>query len=156
MFKKSSFSLFLLLFSFYGWADNILPQETFSEIKQSAGMKDGDIVYVDFWASWCNPCRKSFPWMNKMVDKYESQGFKILAINVDKDRALAEKFLASVDITFPIYYDPEGNFAKTFKLKGMPSSFILDSNGAVLQTHKGFFENQVDTYENEIQSLLKH
>jgi len=156
MLKQIGFSLLITIIGSYGWAGPELPTETFKEIKQSVEMQPGDIVYVDFWASWCNPCRKSFPWMNKMAVKYRDQGFKVLAINVDKDRALADNFLASIDTQFPIYYDPEGNFAKTFKLKGMPSSFILDSNGLVLQAHKGFFEEKVDTYENQIKSLIKH
>ncbi len=155
MLKKFGISVFLLLLAMQGWTESVLSHEAFSEIKSSASMSDDDILYVDFWASWCNPCRKSFPWMNDMVEKYGDKGFKILAINVDKDRALAEKFLATVNVTFPIYYDPTGTKAKQFQLKGMPSSYILDAEGTVLRAHKGFFEDQVIAYENEIKTLLK-
>lgn len=154
MVKKLGISVLLLLLAIPGLAASVLPQEVFNQVKSSAGMSDQDIVYVDFWASWCNPCRKSFPWMNQMVTKYGNKGFKVLAINVDKDRVLAEKFLATTDTSFPIYYDPDGSLAKQFKLKGMPSSFLLDSKGNVLQAHKGFFEDHVETYENEIRSHL--
>jgi thiol-disulfide isomerase/thioredoxin len=154
VFKNFSISVLLLLLAMPGLADSALPKEVFNEIKSAVEVGDHDIVYVDFWASWCNPCRKSFPWMNQMVTKYGNTGFKVLAINVDKDRALADKFLATVDTSFPIYYDPNGALAKQFKLKGMPSSFLLDSEGNVLQAHKGFFEDHVETYENEIRSHL--
>jgi len=93
--------------------------------------------------------------MNMMHGKYHGKGLKIIAINLDKDDALAEIFLSKVNATFPIYYDPKGNLAKIFELKAMPSSFILDHKGNVLRAHKGFFEDRIDTYEADIRSLLK-
>ena len=155
MFTKSYWCFpFLLLFCLFAQAESKLDEDLLNDIKKSVAINDGDILYIDFWASWCNPCRKSFPWMNSMIEKYEAQGFKILAINVDKDKNLAEQFLASVESRFPILYDPQGRFANEFKLKGMPSSFIIDSHGAVLAAHKGFFENKLAVYENEIESHL--
>ncbi|WP_027331063.1 TlpA disulfide reductase family protein [Marinimicrobium agarilyticum] len=155
MLKKFSFLIPLLLLSISSWAEpSVVPAKVFEEIKASASMKQGDILYIDFWASWCNPCRKSFPWMNEMVRKHHSKGFKVLAVNVDKERALADKFLASINTEFPVFYDPKGRLATIFDLKGMPSSFIVDYEGNLLMSHKGFFEDREATYEKEIKSLL--
>ncbi len=156
MIKKLGVSAFLLLVSINAFAGTSIPKSLLDEINAQASLKAGEVLYIDFWASWCNPCRKSFPWMNSMVEKYQSQGFKVLAINVDKDQALAENFLNIVNPVFPILYDPKGKFAKQFKVKGMPSSFVIDAKGNVLLAHKGFFEDQTDSYEGEIKLLLKN
>lgn len=155
MMRTLIFSIILSLGSVLAQADTRLPEQEFNILKEAGAIRSGDILYVDFWASWCNPCRKSFPWMNSMADKYKDQGFKILAINVDKERALADRFLGMTETHFPVFYDPEGHFAELFKLKGMPSSFILSADGSILSTHKGFFDHQLDNYEQEIQTLLK-
>jgi thiol-disulfide isomerase/thioredoxin len=135
-------------------ASDPIPKEYFEELKGTVNLQDGDLLYVDFWASWCIPCRKSFPWMNAMQARYKEKNFKVLAVNLDKDKALAEKFLEKVPADFPIFYDPEAKFAKLFKVVGMPSSYLVDSNGKVLRSHKGFFEKKKEEYEQEIKSLL--
>jgi len=114
------------------------------------------VLLVDFWASWCIPCRKSFPWLNEIQATYADKGLKILAINLDKDRALADKFLDKVPADFPIYYDSEARFAKSFDLLGMPSSYIVDDQGQILRSHKGFFEKKKDEYEKEIHMILEN
>lgn len=115
----------------------------------------GKVVYVDFWASWCGPCRKSFPWMNAMHAKYENQGLAVVAINLDSDKALADKFLSLLPAKFHIRFDPEGDAAAAFDLQGMPSSYIFNKQGELVQTHVGFFEEYVDQYEQELVTLLK-
>lgn len=135
--------------------DMQLPGSVMQELKQQVDIKQGEIVYVDFWASWCAPCRKSFPWMNQMQAAYEAKGFKIIAVNVDQERALADKFLHDVPVQFDVIYDKEGRLAKSFKVKGMPSSYLIDSEGNIKVAHKGFFEKNLEQYENEIRSLLK-
>lgn len=146
----------MMLFSTISYAEQALPPELFKEIQAIVKMEKGDVIYVDFWASWCNPCRKSFPWMNAMQEKYKARGFKILAINVDKEKSLADSFLQKVPTSFQIYYDPEGRLAKAFRLKGMPSSFMLDDQGIIKIAHKGFFKKKTATYEQEIFSLIQH
>ena len=143
MMKKLGLSAFLLLMCMQAFAGNALPADVLQKLNAQAPLKAGEVLYIDFWASWCNPCRKSFPWMNSMVEKYKGQGFKVLAVNVDKDKALAENFLTGVNPSFPILYDPDGTLAKQFKVKGMPSSFVIDSKGNVLLAHKGFFEEKI-------------
>jgi len=115
---------------------------------------EGKIVYLDFWASWCGPCRKSFPWMNDMQKKYQQQGLVIISVNVDNDRALANEFLAKVHAQFNVFYDPKGKVARKFKLKGMPSSYIFDRTGKLVSTHVGFSASKKMQYEQEIVTLL--
>jgi len=114
----------------------------------------GKIIYLDFWASWCGPCRKSFPWMNDMQEKYLKQGLVIISVNVDNNKALADEFLAEVPASFNVVYDPKGKVARKFKLKGMPSSYIFDRSGKVVSTHVGFTESKIKKYEEELNILL--
>jgi cytochrome c biogenesis protein CcmG/thiol:disulfide interchange protein DsbE len=114
----------------------------------------GHVVYLDFWASWCSPCRKSFPWMNEMYNKYRADGFKIVAVNLDKDRDAIDSFLASNPTDFTIAFDPDGRVAKTYKLVGMPSSYLIDKSGKLQVSHIGFREKDKEELESKIKNLL--
>lgn len=114
----------------------------------------GDVIYLDFWASWCTPCRKSFPWMNKIQQKYADKNFKVISINLDAEPNLAEQFLASTPANFTILYDPDGNLAQELQLKGMPSSFIINAEGKIVSAHVGFTDKKKIKYEQEIEQLL--
>jgi thiol-disulfide isomerase/thioredoxin len=114
----------------------------------------GQVVYLDFWASWCKPCRQSFPWMNQMQQKYASQGLQIIAINLDTESSLAKDFLDKVPAQIPIIYDPEGNIASNYQLLGMPSSYLIDKKGKIRFAHKGFFTRTKPLYEQELVLLL--
>ena len=114
----------------------------------------GQVVYLDFWASWCKPCRQSFPWMNQMQQKYAVQGLQIIAINLDTESSLAKDFLDKVPAQIPIIYDPEGNIASNYQLLGMPSSYLIDKKGKIRFAHKGFFTRTKPLYEQELVLLL--
>jgi thiol-disulfide isomerase/thioredoxin len=116
---------------------------------------DGRVVWVDFWASWCVPCRRSFPWLNTMHRKYSAQGLEIIGVNLDKDRAQAESFLAEVPAEFSLRYDPAGALARRFEVQSMPSSYLLDSTGKVLAKHFGFRYSDTAEYEHAIQEALQ-
>ncbi|WNO10815.1 TlpA family protein disulfide reductase [Teredinibacter sp. KSP-S5-2] len=150
----SLFSVLILLLSPASFAERVIPSSVLNELKQQANIKDGELVYVDFWASWCTPCRKSFPWMNEMQAKYANKGLRIIAVNLDQEKALADSFLRDVPVEFGVIFDPKGKYAKEFKVKGMPSSYMLSPDGKVAFSHRGFFENKVQQYEDEISSLL--
>ena len=121
---------------------------------QSLEPVHGKVIWVDFWASWCVPCRRSFPWMNTMHRKYGAEGLEIIAVNLDKERALADGFLAEVPAEFALRFDPAGNLAKEFKVQAMPSSYLLDADGNVLATHLGFKTADAAEYERAIQQAL--
>ena len=114
----------------------------------------GQVVYVDFWASWCGPCRRSFPWMNEMQQKYGGKGLAIVAVNVDKKRADAEKFLAQFPATFPVVFDEAGTSPAAFGVKGMPSSYLIDARGNVVFVERGFVDEHRAELEDRIKSLL--
>ena len=114
----------------------------------------GKVVYLDFWASWCKPCRKSFPWMNSMVDRYPAREFKIVTINLDRDLEAMHDFLERVPARFEIYHDPSGTLAEKFQLQGMPTSYLIDKSGQVISRHIGFQTRLIDEYEAEIEALL--
>jgi thiol-disulfide isomerase/thioredoxin len=118
------------------------------------GPVEGKVVWVDFWASWCVPCRRAFRWMNEMHRKYSQQGLEIVAVNLDMDRALADGFLKEIPAEFAIRFDPDGKLAKQFDVQAMPSSFVLDSDGKVLAAHYGFKLADAADYERQIQAAL--
>ena len=114
----------------------------------------GRVVYLDFWASWCGPCRQSFPWMESMKNTYEAQGLTILAINVDHDRGDADRFLRIFHPDFEIRFDPQGSWPEQFNVSGMPTSVIIDRHGVVRFTHVGFWPAQGDVSAQQIRQLL--
>jgi len=114
----------------------------------------GQVVYVDFWASWCIPCKKSFPWMNELQRKYKDQGLKIIAINVDENSDDANKFLEKTPAEFDILRDPQGKLATQYKLVGMPTSLLFDTEGKLVSRHVGFKKSNIESYESKIEALL--
>jgi thiol-disulfide isomerase/thioredoxin len=98
----------------------------------------GRVVWVDFWASWCEPCRRSFPWMKTMAERYGPQGFSVVAINLDKTQDQADAFLADFPAPFIVAYDPSGTTAEAYKVKAMPSSYLIDRTGKIIHSHAGF------------------
>ena len=116
---------------------------------------DAKIIYVDFWASWCGPCRRSFPWLNHMQAKYGDKGFTVIGVNVDPEKADALLFLDTYPAIFPQVFDPDGQLATRYALQGMPSSVLLDAQGRELSRHIGFAEKHKEDYEQEIVRLLE-
>ena len=118
-----------------------------------AGLK-GKVVYVDFWASWCGPCRQSFPFMNDLQAKYRAQGLEILAVNLDAKREDADKFLSDVPAQFSVAFDAKGDSARRFEVKGMPSSFLVGRDGKLVAVHRGFKEADRPQIEASIVQAL--
>ena len=114
----------------------------------------GKVVYLDFWASWCKPCRASFPWMNGLLNKYPADKFTVITINLDADASEMQRFLDKIPARFDIYHDASGGIAEKFQLEAMPTSYLIDSNGEVVSTHIGFYTSKTDEYEREIEELL--
>lgn len=125
-----------------------------AEFENAMEQHKGKVVYVDFWASWCVPCRKSFPWMNIMQAKHQEQGLVVLSINLDAQLPLAEKFLLETPANFAIIFDAKGILAKKFNLKGMPSSYLFNRESKLISAHNGFNAKKQQQYEDEIALLL--
>jgi len=114
----------------------------------------GKVIYLDFWASWCTPCRVSFPWMNEIQQSYEREGLVVIAVNVDHDRSLADEFLRSSNPGFKIVYDPNGDIAGKYDFRDMPTSVLIGRDGRVHFTHDGFFPAKEGSYLADISTLL--
>jgi len=114
----------------------------------------GKVVVVDFWASWCGPCRQSFPWLNSIAQKYRDKGLIVVGVNVDRERNDAERFLNEVAADFPIIYDPAGSLAAHYQVTGMPSSFVLAPDGHVIAKHVGFKNSARAAREAELDQAL--
>lgn len=115
----------------------------------------GKVVYVDFWASWCVPCRESFPWMAELLRKYGDRGLQVVAINVDRDRAAAIGFLENTHSLLPIVYDPAGKLAKLYDLQVMPTSFVYGRDGMMKMRKDGFTSEGTESVESLIRTLLE-
>lgn len=115
----------------------------------------GKVVVLDFWASWCVPCRRSFPWLNAMQQKYADDGLVVVGVNVDQEPESAAAFLADYPANFQIAYDQEGRLAKQFDVQGMPSSFVIGRDGERKARHLGFKVKRQNEYEAAIVAALK-
>jgi thiol-disulfide isomerase/thioredoxin len=116
----------------------------------------GKVVVLDFWASWCKPCRQSIPWLNEMKSRYAHDGLVVIGVNVDAEHADAERFMRVVPIDFDVVFDPEGELAKRFKLQGMPSSFVFDRAGKLVESRIGFRDAQKSGHEADLKRLLSN
>lgn len=134
--------------------NNTNAQSPIIEFEQAMAQYKGKVVYLDFWASWCVPCRQSFPWMNSINKQYQQQGLRVLSVNLDANATLATKFLEKNPADFSIIYDAKGSLAKRFQLKGMPSSYLFNRQGELISTHIGFNDEKQRQYQAEIEQAL--
>ncbi|HWA68406.1 MAG TPA: TlpA disulfide reductase family protein [Rhizomicrobium sp.] len=118
------------------------------------GPYKGKVVYLDFWASWCTPCHLSFPWMNDIQQQYGSAGLVVIAVDVDRDRAAADEFLAANRGALQIVYDPKGAIAGKYAVKGMPTAVLIGRDGKVHSLHDGFIVSQEERYLADVVALL--
>lgn len=116
----------------------------------------GKIIYVDFWASWCQPCRRSLPLYETLQERLGTDQFLILAVNLDEDRKDAEAFLKRHPVTYPVLMDPTGDSASDWAVPAMPSSYLVDSNGRLAHIYVGFEPSHIGIIEHDIKTLLAH
>lgn len=115
----------------------------------------GKVVLLDFWASWCVPCRRSFPWMNRMQQKYGDSGLIIVGVNMDAEAGAAEAFLDDYPADFRIVKDPDGALARKYDVIAMPSSYVIGRDGELATRHLGFKVGDQDKYESILLDALR-
>lgn len=113
------------------------------------------VIYLDFWASWCPPCKKSFPTLDKLHQELKEHDFEVIAVNLDENKDDALGFLQDNPVTFSIAYDGEGVCPETYQVMAMPSSYIIDKNGVVRKVHLGFNDGSEEEIRNTVLSLIK-
>ena len=121
------------------------------------GLNDlkGQVVMINFWATWCGPCRQEMPLLEQMHKKYRPMGFTLVGINVEEDSSGAEAWLQKTPVTFPILFDRENRVSKLYNVSGMPSSVLIDRKGNVRYLHRGYKTGDENTYLDHIRALVK-
>ena len=114
----------------------------------------GQLVYLDFWASWCAPCRQAMPVMDALYQRYRDRGLVVLGVNVDTDRKSAQRMLDQLRPTFQIAFDPQGKWPEAFGMKDMPTSYLIDAKGVVRYVRKGYRERDEQQLETAIKAAL--
>jgi len=115
----------------------------------------GRVVMVNFWATWCGPCRVEMPHLARLYEKYHASGFQLFGINIDEDPRQAATVAAKLGLRFPVLLDTEKKVSKLYDLSTMPSTVLIDRDGRVRYIHRGYRDGYEDTYEKQIRELLK-
>ena len=115
----------------------------------------GRVVMVNFWATWCGPCRQEMPQLNRLYEKYKASGFVLLGVNVDDDQRKAAEVAGKLGVTFPVLLDTDKTVSKLYDLSTMPSTVIIDRDGKIRYVHRGYVSGYEDNYEKQIRELLK-
>ncbi|MFZ2989562.1 TlpA disulfide reductase family protein [Ideonella sp.] len=115
----------------------------------------GQVVMLNFWATWCGPCREEMPQLNRLHDKYKGAGFALLGINVDEDPRQAAALAAKLGVKFPVLLDSDKQISKTYDLSAMPSTVLIDRDGKVRHVHRGYRDGVADLYDQQIRQMLK-
>jgi len=115
----------------------------------------GQVVMINFWATWCGPCRQEMPHLNRLFEKYRASGFVLLGVNVDDDPRNAAEVAAKLGVKFPMLLDTDRKVSHLYDLSSMPSTLLIDRDGKVRYLHRGYQSGFEDTYEKQIRELLK-
>ena len=115
----------------------------------------GEVEMLNFWASWCGPCRQEMPLMDELYSQYKDLGFTILAVNVDENREEAHRFLDKVPVNYPILYDPESSVSELYEVQAMPTTVMIDRDGNARYLHYGYQPGYEDEYEQQIRELVR-
>ncbi|MGD8429473.1 MAG: TlpA disulfide reductase family protein [Ectothiorhodospiraceae bacterium] len=115
----------------------------------------GQVVLVNFWASWCGPCRQEMPALDALHKRYKSLGFTVLGVNIDERQAAAEELLSDIPVSFPVVFDGNSKVSEAYDVSAMPSTFIVDRDGNVRYVHKGYVPGDEDKYQNVVRELIR-
>jgi thiol-disulfide isomerase/thioredoxin len=141
-------------------ADGAVPAPAFTLASRAGGdvsLADlkGQVVMINFWASWCGPCRQEFPALDQIYAKYRPMGFTLVAINVESDKANAERFLGATPVSFPILFDPENKVSGSYGVSGMPTTVLIDRQGRVRWQHRAYKPGDEAKYIEQIRAALR-
>jgi peroxiredoxin len=115
----------------------------------------GQVVLVNFWATWCAPCKQEMPHLNRLYDKYRASGFVLLGVNVDEDKRQASGTAARFDLHFPVLLDADKAVVRLYDLQSMPATVLIDRDGKVRYLHRGYRDGLEAAYEQQIRELVK-
>ena len=115
----------------------------------------GQVVLVNFWATWCGPCRQEIPHLNKLYDKYRASGFVLLGVNIDEDAKVAADLAAKLGVKFPVLLDTDKKVSRLYDMSAMPATVVIDRDGRVRYIHRGYRDGYEETYDQQIRGLLK-
>lgn len=115
----------------------------------------GQVVMLNFWASWCGPCRQEMPLLDKLYKKYSSAGFSLLGVNVEADPKEADALLKEIPVSFPVLYDTTSKVSEAYKVDAMPSSVLIDCDGKVSYLHKGYKPGDEKVYKKRVKDLIR-
>jgi peroxiredoxin len=115
----------------------------------------GQVVLVNFWATWCGPCKQEMPHLDRLYDKYRASGFVLLGVNIDQDAGQAKAYAQRLGLKFPVLLDADKKVSKLYDVGSMPSTVLIDRDGRVRQVHLGYREGLEETYEKQIRELVK-
>jgi thiol-disulfide isomerase/thioredoxin len=115
----------------------------------------GKVVMINFWASWCGPCRQEFPALDAIYGKYQPMGFEMVGINVESEQADAEKFLGATPVRFPILFDPENKVSGSYGVSAMPTTFLVDRQGRLRWQHRAYKPGDEAKYIEQIRAMLR-
>jgi peroxiredoxin len=115
----------------------------------------GEVVLINFWASWCGPCRQEMPVLSELHDKYKALGFTVLGVNVEEDSSKARKLLQEMSVSFPVLLDNESVVSKQYDVIAMPSTVLVDRNGNMRYLHKGYKPGLEDVYMQQVRELIR-
>jgi thiol-disulfide isomerase/thioredoxin len=119
-----------------------------------SGLK-GQVVMINFWASWCGPCRQEFPALDQIYSKYKPMGFQMIAINVESEKADAERFLGQTPVGFPILFDPDNKVSGNYGVSAMPTTFLVDRQGRLRWQHRAYKPGDEAKYIEQIRAMLR-
>ncbi|MFO7306868.1 MAG: TlpA disulfide reductase family protein [Gammaproteobacteria bacterium] len=115
----------------------------------------GQVVMINFWASWCGPCRQEMPLLDQMHKRYSSLGFTLLGVNVEENTKDAERWLEQTPVSFPILFDRDSKVSQLYNVSAMPSTVFIDRKGNIRYVHRGYKPGDESEYLNQIRALLK-
>ena len=145
----------------YAWAEEITGKAPDFTLKGLNGDNlklselRGKVILINFWASWCGPCRQEMPVLDQLYQRYRSLDFTIIGVNVEENSDAAKSLLKDVNVTFPILFDNTNAVSKLYKVKGMPSSILVDRDGNMRDMYMGYQQGYEQEYQKQVRSLIR-